>query len=225
MSFTPSVDLKTIWDAHTFANNTNLDTEPFIKLIDDGTSTISHDAIDGQIEINTENLIGVQDFITHSNEDYRLLVDIEFAPDKFTSAIDTSANTIIYATAGDTITRASGSWVTDGFGKGDRITVSGTVSNDTTTYYTVSAISALIITVSDNLTNETISTGTVTTATVISEYKLKALMTEMRNALNTENATVGREYYWKLTYGWNGLVKQGTIAIIIDCTKEMVSIV
>ncbi len=61
---------------------------------------------------------------------------------------------------GDTITRSSGSWATDGFAASDAITVIGTTSNNTTTdaAYTIGSISAagrvLTLDTSDTLVNE-----------------------------------------------------------------------
>jgi hypothetical protein len=64
---------------------------------------------------------------------------------------------------GDTITRASGSWLRDGFAKGQTITVSGTANNNGN--YTIKDVTDLVLTVvfSNNLHNAsgsaTISTG------------------------------------------------------------------
>ena len=84
MGFTASEDLKTLLDAHTFADNANLDDEPFIKLIDSGETlvdSVTHRPIypeHGTIIIGEENLNNVEDWVNHSNEFYRILVDVIF---------------------------------------------------------------------------------------------------------------------------------------------------
>jgi hypothetical protein len=64
----------------------------------------------------------------------------------------------------DTITRAAGSFVTNGFVAGQQITVSGTVSNNGT--YTLATVAALTLTLvpSDALTNETATSTIVAVA-------------------------------------------------------------
>ena len=66
----------------------------------------------------------------------------------------------------DTITRSSGSWAGDGFIVGDTIKVAGTTSNNTTTTFTIGALSAdgktLTLDAVDALTNETLSSDGVT---------------------------------------------------------------
>lgn len=63
---------------------------------------------------------------------------------------------------GDTITRASGSWLTDGFRVGDRITVSGTVSNNFSDAL-VTAVTATVLTLdTQDLTAEVIASSSVT---------------------------------------------------------------
>jgi hypothetical protein len=62
---------------------------------------------------------------------------------------------------GDTITRAAGSWVTDGFAVGDTVTITGTVSNNKSV--TIKTLSATIITVADtdDLIDEVCAVATV----------------------------------------------------------------
>lgn len=60
---------------------------------------------------------------------------------------------------GDTITRATGSWITDGFAIGDLITVAGTVSNNFTDKV-IANLSATVITLdTQDLVAEVITTG------------------------------------------------------------------
>ena len=148
MGFTASEDLKTLLDAHSsspgFASNSDLDGEPFIKLIDDGTefvSAVTHRIVnpeDGQIVIGEENLSGVTEWVYHANESYRILLDVSFQ-------------------------------------------------------------------------GQTTST------------KLKALLSEIRSAFVTENRTVDREYYWKMTYLWGGLVQEGAVTVVVDAQKQWVT--
>lgn len=64
---------------------------------------------------------------------------------------------------GDTITRAAGSWVTDGFAVGDVITITGTASNNVTG--PITAVTATVLTMgSTDLTAEVTSAGTVEAA-------------------------------------------------------------
>lgn len=71
-----------------------------------------------------------------------------------------TASTLTFADgAPDTLTRASGSWLADGFAVGDIVDVTGTASNDGS--YLVTALTALVMTI-DGLTAEVISTATVT---------------------------------------------------------------
>jgi len=68
---------------------------------------------------------------------------------------------LTFATAGDTITRAAGSWTTDGdYAVDDWIEVTGSASNDG--YYQLTAVTATVLTVSQNLVNE----GPTTDATI-----------------------------------------------------------
>lgn len=64
---------------------------------------------------------------------------------------------------GDTITRSRGSWLTDGFRVGDKITISGTASNNLTTVQGITAVTALTITLgTDDLAAEVIGSYGVT---------------------------------------------------------------
>lgn len=75
-------------------------------------------------------------------------------------AITTGTIDMDYAAATKTITRGSGSFLTDGFGVGDTIVVSDSTSNDGT--YTVTVATALVLTVSQALVDETVGTSTIT---------------------------------------------------------------
>jgi hypothetical protein len=68
--------------------------------------------------------------------------------------------------AGDTIKRASGSWIDDGFGAGHTIVVSGTAGNNRT--FTIKSLTAttLTLTVSNSVTAEGPETATITDDTL-----------------------------------------------------------
>lgn len=83
-----------------------------------------------------------------------------------TSAVVTAYSTLTFAASGDTITRNSGSWVTDGFHVGMTVTIDGTVSNDGE--YTVEAVSATVLTL-QLLADETIGAQAVTITAVENE--------------------------------------------------------
>jgi hypothetical protein len=74
-------------------------------------------------------------------------------------SIRTVPGALTFETAGDTITRASGSWLADGFAVGDVIVITGTSSNNAT--HTIEVLTADVLTVVGNLTDEVSSTGAV----------------------------------------------------------------
>lgn len=64
---------------------------------------------------------------------------------------------------GDTITRSRGSWLTDGFRVGDKIVVSGTVSNNITAVVGLTAVTATVLTLNtDDLAAEVVGSYGVT---------------------------------------------------------------
>lgn len=74
-----------------------------------------------------------------------------------------ASSQLTFAAAGDTITRVAGSWITDGFKKGQTIRIAGTASNNGT--HKVTAVTALVLTVGNTLTNETITSAGITIRT------------------------------------------------------------
>lgn len=69
-----------------------------------------------------------------------------------TQVTASGGRTLTFATAGDTITASTGDFAADGYEAGMLLTVAGTSSNDGT--YTITNVTATVITVSENLTNE-----------------------------------------------------------------------
>lgn len=63
-----------------------------------------------------------------------------------------SPSDLDFAAAGDTVTRNTGSWISDGFIVGQIIAIGGTASNDGT--YTVTNVAASVLTVSPGLVDE-----------------------------------------------------------------------
>lgn len=77
------------------------------------------------------------------------------------SNVMTGQPSLTFASAGETCTRAAGSWITDGFVVGDTVTPAGTASNNTP--FVITALTATVMTASAaTFVNETIATATVT---------------------------------------------------------------
>lgn len=72
--------------------------------------------------------------------------------------------TLTFAASGSTITASSGSFVTEGYVVGMKLTVAGTSSNNGT--YTIASVSATVIEVEESLTNEGPLSSTATLAAV-----------------------------------------------------------
>lgn len=68
--------------------------------------------------------------------------------------------------SGDTITRSTGSWITDGFVNGDSVTIAGTASNDGV-YTNVTVTSATVLTLDSD--NDVIAESSVTCTAVATE--------------------------------------------------------
>lgn len=106
--------------------------------------------------------IGTTTPITTANE----TVDVTFVTGHYAEEIDTSANTLTVAATGQTITRASGSWITLSVEVGDRIHFQGFSTGANNGWLKVSAVTATELTIEGaSLADETISTGTVTLIT------------------------------------------------------------
>lgn len=74
----------------------------------------------------------------------------------FSVGLPTSGSlSLVYVVTANTITRAAGSFVTDGFVNGDTISIQGTASNNGV--FTIASVSALVITTNEALANETVT--------------------------------------------------------------------
>lgn len=74
------------------------------------------------------------------------------------ATIDASGNTLTWATSDDSLTRASGSWVTDGAVVGAKVRVTSGAIN--AGIFTLSAVTASKLSFVENVSNETVTTGT-----------------------------------------------------------------
>ena len=58
----------------------------------------------------------------------------------------------------------------------------------------------------------------------ISSNTLKNILTEMDSKIQTNNNNATREYYFMISYGWEGNIALGHVLIIVDAIREMVGI-
>jgi hypothetical protein len=73
------------------------------------------------------------------------------------AATITSRIALVFASAGNTITRNRGSWIDEGFKVGQSVTIAGTVSNNRTAVLT--NVTATVLTFASGVVNETIGIG------------------------------------------------------------------
>jgi len=105
---------------------------------------------------------------------------------------------------GDTITRSSGSWLTDGFRVGDNITIAGTSLNDKTTTAGLANVTALVITLgADDLVDESIRADLIT----ITSGETKALFVA---AMDAEFAPIDDAERIDLGLGRGGMISPVT---------------
>lgn len=111
-------------------------------------------------------------------------------------SIDTTGNTITFADADpDTITRANGSWITDGIEVGNAVVISGSSSNDGS--YTATIVTALVITLTvtaDSLAAESMTTGSllvsppythsITNSNIIPSYSIEHVINKTTAGTN-----------------------------------------
>jgi hypothetical protein len=95
------------------------------------------------------------------------------------------SNTLTFAAPANTVTRSSGSWLTDGFLNGAIVKVSGSLSNNVTA--TITALTATVMTLNVSLVNEASTTalvviGSLTThSAVAAGYHVQPLWFETTN--------------------------------------------
>ena len=82
----------------------------------------------------------------------------------FTTKAVTGSPSLTFAAAGNTVTRSTGSFVTDGFVVGDTVSISGSVSNNTNGR-ALTGVTATVLTFASGVVNETVAA-----AIVVSSY-------------------------------------------------------
>lgn len=113
-----------------------------------------------------------------------------------------AGRTLQFATAGDTITASTGSFLTDGYRIGQKITVAGTATNNGVK--TLIGVSALVLTVSDNLVDEgpLAATATIdpalTTLVVATDYTLNLVTGQVFLLTTATLAKAGDKLYMTL---------------------------
>src|SRR5262249_55481940 len=109
-----------------------------------------------------------------------------------------------FAAAGNTITRATGSWLDEGFASGQVITVRGTAANDGT--YTITAATAGTLTVTGRaLGNETAQDGV--------EVSARAARFHGDDGLTFTNVDTLNDQIHRSTGSWVGPIVTGTPAL------------
>lgn len=100
---------------------------------------------------------------------------------------------LTFAAAGHTITRATGSWTTDGFQTGDVVTVAGTVSNNGN-LGTCTVTSATVLTFASGIVNETapVTGVTVTASPALTFAASGQTVTRSRGSWITEGFATGQ---------------------------------
>lgn len=92
--------------------------------------------------------------------------DFTFVTGHYAEEIDASTNTITVAATGQTITRASGSWIALGVEAGDKIYFSGFSTGANNGWVEVESLTATVLTIRNgSLVDETLSTGTLSLVT------------------------------------------------------------
>ncbi len=86
-----------------------------------------------------------------------LTVASGFTVETTATAVVTGRQALTFAAAGNTVTRSSGSWISDGFAVGQVVTFAGTASNNFTA--TITALTATVMSFSSGVANETVGIG------------------------------------------------------------------
>jgi hypothetical protein len=106
----------------------------------------------------------------------------------------TGAPALTFAATGHTITRATGSWITDGFQTGDLVTVAGSTANNGVVG-ACTVTSATVLTFSAGVVNESDTAGSTTTVTSSPAITFAAsgqTVTRSRGSFLTEGFAVGQ---------------------------------
>ncbi len=88
-------------------------------------------------------------------DDYIVLADCAITAYRTGTTATAASQTITAATSGDTLTRTSGSYLTDGFEVGDIVTIAGSAGANNALLMEITALTATVLTTDSNLTNDT----------------------------------------------------------------------
>ena len=88
-------------------------------------------------------------------DDYIVLADCAISAYRTGTTATAASQTITAATSGDTLTRAAGSYLTDGFEVGDIVTIAGSAGANNALLMEITALTATVLTTDSNLTNDT----------------------------------------------------------------------
>lgn len=136
--------------------------------------------------LTTKNL---PNFLTNENNETVLLDKTARLQKYSVSSIkaDTGSISLTFASSASTITRSTGSFVSNGFAIGDDIIVVGTTSNDGK--YTIANVTALVITVTGTLINETATCTLQSGITEVAELAGAVTVSGVATATNQTNGS------------------------------------
>lgn len=112
----------------------------------------------GDLADSTESQAFLDELTGYRTEGERLIYGRASLPDRLPLASFSTTVAVTAAASGKTFTRPSGSWIKDGFAIGTTFDLDGSVSNDGA--FTVTAITALVLTVTETVVDETIPAHT-----------------------------------------------------------------
>jgi len=133
------------------------------------------------------------------------------------SAVVTSVPGLAFNATGNTITRSSGSWLTDGFRADDVIEVIGTASNNAS--FTVTAVTATVLTVTSITTGEDVGTDAAS-------ITAGQTMAEWANGVSSEFAGIDGPFRLDVSMGRypapspvTGWFRRWPIAQLVSCRE------
>lgn len=147
-----SIHRSTIGATLTFANGAHTITRSAGSWITDGHAI--GDSVYGSGSVSNNGFLGV---ITALSATVMTFASGLVNEGPISVATITSRNSLVFASAGNTITRTTGSWLAEGFAPGQSVTIAGTVSNNGTKSPT--AVTATVMTFASGIVNETVGSG------------------------------------------------------------------
>jgi len=125
-------------------------------------------------------------------DDYIVLADCAISAYRTGTTATAASQTITAATTGDTLTRAAGSYLTDGFEVGDIVTIAGSAGANNALLMEITALTATVLTTDSNLTNDTgggneaiTHAGEVVTAASLGLSRITSVAIVGQNKFNT----------------------------------------